>query len=217
MAQAVLMVIIEIMITISIRPYTLRRVGFVGFALFCLSCLSAFAQSTYINVNSTPYDRQMTRIRPILASGAGHKEQDLSFALVNHWIGNLRAIPYGFSVEWKTPNEVQTGAFADCKGKAVALYNTMHSCGAENVRLVIGKRLCTSRKTHAWLEWTTANGTYILDPTINWSALRAERAGRSSYIPLYAYSGAKKFRAATSTGLFAGNRLLTGQRVASRL
>ena len=217
MARPVLMVIIVIMITISIRPYTLRKVGFVGFALFCLSCLSAFGESDYISVNSTPYDRQMTRIRPILASAAGHKEQNVSFALVNHWIGDLRAIPYGFSMEWKTPDEVQTGAFADCKGKAVALYNAMHSRGAQDVRLVIGKRLPTSRKTHAWLEWNTTSGTYILDPTINWSAFRAERAGRSSYIPLYAYAGAKKFRAATSTGLFAGNRSLAGQHVASRL
>src|SRR5256886_7255916 len=210
------MVIINIMVTISIRPYTLRKVGFVGFALFCLSCLSAFAQSTYITVNSTPYDRQMTRIRPILASGAGHKEQNLSFALVNHWIGDLRAIPYGFSMEWKTPDEVQTSSYADCKGKAVALYNAMHSRGADNLRLVIGKRSSTSRKTHAWLEWTTAAGTYILDPTINWSAFRAERTGRSAYVPLYAYAGAKKFRAST-TGLLAGNRMFAGQRVASRL
>ena len=211
------MVIIDIMVTISIRPYSLRKVGFVGFALFCLSCLSAFAQSNYISVNSTPYDRQMTRIRPILASGAGHTEQNLSFGLVNHWIGDLRAIPYGFSKEWKTPDEVQTGAFADCKGKAVALYNVMHSRGAGNVRLVIGKRLWSSHKTHAWLEWTTGGGTYILDPTINWSAFRAERTGRSSYIPLYAYAGTRKFRAGTSTGLLAGNRLLAGQHVASRL
>src|SRR2546423_3396194 len=168
--------IIDIMVTISIRPYTLRKVGFVGFALFCLSCLSAFAQSNYITVNSTPYDRQMTRIRPVLA-GAEHKEQNLSFGMVNHWMENLRAIPYGFSMEWKTPEEVQTSAFADCKGKAVALYNAMHSRGADNVRLVIGKRSWTSRKTHAWLEWTTSAGTFILDPTINWTALRAERAG----------------------------------------
>ena len=210
------MVIIEIMITISIRPYTPSKVGFVGLTLFCLSCLSAFGQSVYVSVNSTPYDRQMTRIRPVLAASA-HKEQNLSVGLVNHWIGNLRAIPYGFSMEWKTPDEVQLGAYADCKGKAVALYNAMHSRGADNVRLVIGKRLWTSRKTHAWLEWATTNGTYILDPTINWSAFRAERAGNSSYIPLYAYSGGKKFRAATSTSLFASNRLLGGQHVASRL
>jgi hypothetical protein len=32
-------------------------------------------------------------------------------------------------MEWKTPEEVQTSAFADCKGKAVALYNAMNSRG----------------------------------------------------------------------------------------
>jgi len=213
----VLIVIIINMVTISIRPYSPRKIGLVGLTLFGLSCLSAFAQSSYITVSSTPYDRQMTRIQPVLASSAGHKDQTVSLSLVNSWIGNLRAIPYGFSMEWKTPEEVHLGAYADCKGKAVALYNAMHSRGADNIRLVIGKRTWTSRKTHAWLEWTTGAGTYILDPTINWSALRAERTGRSSYIPLYAYAGAKKFRAATSTGLVASNRMLTGQRVASRL
>jgi hypothetical protein len=209
--------IIIIMVTISMRPYTLPKVGLLGLTLFCLSCLSAFAQSTYLTVNSTPYDRQMTRIRPILTSAAEKKDQNLSLALVNNWMGNLRAIPYGFSMEWKTPDEVEHGAYADCKGKALALYNTMHSRGADNVRLVIGKRLSTSRTTHAWLEWTTTNGTYILDPTILWSAFRVEHIGRSSYIPLYAYAGGKKFRASTSAGLLASNRLLGGQHVASRL
>src|SRR5689334_384875 len=215
MAHAVLMEIITIMITISIRPYTLRKAGVVGLVLFCLSCLSAFAQSNYITVKSTPYDRQMTRIRPILTSSAEHKDESLSLGLVNNWIGNLRSIPYGFSTEWKTPDEVRSGAYADCKGKAVALYNAMHARGAQNVRLVIGKRQFTSRKTHAWLEWTTAAGTYILDPTINWSAFRAEKTGRSSYIPLYAYAGTQKFRAAPSGGLFAGNGLYANQHVAS--
>ena len=205
------------MVTISIRPYTLRKAGLVGLILFCLSCLSAFAQSAYITVKSTPYDRQMSRIRPVLTSAAEHKEQNLSIGLINNWIGNLRAIPYGFSMEWKTPDEVRLGAYADCKGKAVALYNAMHSRGAQNVRLVIGKRLWTSRKTHAWLEWATADGTYILDPTINWSAFRAERGARSSYIPLYAYAGGQKYRAATNAGLLASNGLSGEKRVASRL
>src|SRR5438552_15803749 len=151
------------MVTISIQPYTARKIGFIGLTLFCLSCLSAFAQPTYINVSSTPYDRQMARVRPILVSPAAHKEQDVSIALV------------------------------------------------------IGKRLPTSRKTHAWLEWSTAAGTYILDPTINWSACRAERFGRWSYVPFYAYAGGQKFRATTTSALYAGNQFSAGQRVASRL
>jgi hypothetical protein len=80
----------------------------------------------------------------------------------------------------------------------------MHSRGAENVRLVIGRRSWMSHKTHAWLEWTTNDGTYVLDPTINWAATRADRLGQSSYIPLYAYSGTRKYRAASS-GMFAKN------------
>ena len=209
--------IIIIMVTISIRLYSLPKIALISLILFCLASLSAFAQSPYVRIDSTPYDRQMARIRPILASAAAHKEQSLSFELVNRWIGNLRAIPYGFSMEWKTPQEVRTSAFADCKGKAVALYSAMHSQGAQNVRLVIGRRLPISGKTHAWVEWSTADGIYILDPTINWSACRADHLARGSYIPLYAYAGGQKFRASTSSVLYARNHLLSGQRVASRL
>lgn len=204
------------MVTISIHPYSPTKVGLVGLTLFVLSCLSAFAQSNFVAVKSTPYDRQMTRIHSVLTSPS-HGQQNVSVALVNNWIGNLRAIPYGFSTEWKTPVEVQLGAYADCKGKAVALYNEMRSRGADNVRLVIGKRSFTSRKTHAWLEWTTAGGTYILDPTINWSAFRAEHTGTSSYIPLYAYAGARKYRASAQSGLLASNQFSGARHVASRL
>jgi len=204
------------MVTISIHPYSPRKVGLVGLTLFFLSCLSAFAQSNFVPVKSTPYDRQMTRIRSTLTLPS-HARQNLSVGLVNNWIGNLRAIPYGFSTEWKTPAEVQVGTYADCKGKAVALYNAMRSRGADNIRLVIGRRSFTSRKTHAWLEWTTAGGTYILDPTINWSAFRAEHTGTTSYIPLYAYAGARKYRASTQSGLLANNQFFGARHVASRL
>ncbi len=147
----------------------------------------------------------MTRIQPVLFAKGGHaNKQDLSLGLVNEWIGDLREIPYGYSREWKTPGEVYRDPVADCKGKAVALYQKMHARGAENVRLVIGKRKASSRQTHTWLEWTTANGTYVLDPTINWSAYLSSKVGHSSYIPLYAYAGSRKYRAA-SDALYAKN------------
>jgi hypothetical protein len=212
----VLIATIITMVTISMQPYTLRKIWLIIAGLICLSSLSCFANSLYLNVNSTPYDRQMARIRPVLFSGDAASKQDLSMALVNHWIGDLRTIPYGFSTEWRTPAEVQTGSVADCKGKAVALYDMMHSRGAEDLRLVIGKRTVASRKTHAWLEWTTAGNTYVLDPTINWAACRADRLGNSSYIPLYAYAGARKYRAAAAA-LYAKSHLQTGQKVASNL
>lgn len=217
MAQAVLLVIIINMVTISIHPYSPRKIGLVALTLLSLSCFSVLAQSNYISVNSTPYDRQMIRVRSVLTAAPQEKQQRLSLAMVNHWMGNLRSIPYGFSMEWKTPDEVQFGAFADCKGKSVALYNAMHSRGAENIRLVIGKRSSTSRKTHAWLEWTMGGATYILDPTINWSAFRTEQTRHGSYIPLYAYAGTRKYRAIGGSGLLASNRSLNGHGIASRL
>jgi len=100
------MVIPIIMVTVSIRPYTASKVSFVGLTLFCLSCLSTFAQSAYISVNSTPYDRQMARIRPNLASAAGHRKQNLSFALVNHWRspGNSVRIFHGMENTGRSPD-----------------------------------------------------------------------------------------------------------------
>lgn len=187
------------MITVSIVPYASRKLLIFFAALVTLTAASCFANSAFLAVDKTPYDRQMSRIRPVLCSAVRGPKQEVSLTLVNHWIANLRAIPYDFSMEWKTPAEVETGTAADCKGKAVALYDLMHARGADNLRLVIGKRTWISQKTHTWVEWTTVAGTYVLDPTINRSALRAEHLGHSSYIPLYAYSGDRKYRAADGT------------------
>jgi predicted transglutaminase-like cysteine proteinase len=192
------------MITVSLSPYPPRTVLLFLFALVSLTAASCFAGPEFQPVNATPYDRQMSRIRPVLCASGHASKQDISLNVVNHWIENLRAIPYGFSMEWKTPDEVQSASAADCKGKAVALYDMMREHGADNLRLVIGKRSWVSQKTHAWLEWTTAAGTYVLDPTINWSAVAAEHTGGSSYIPLYAYAGARKYRA-TNGDAFAQN------------
>jgi predicted transglutaminase-like cysteine proteinase len=113
-------------------------------------------------------------------------------------MGDLRSIPYGYTVVWKTPAEAQSGAPADCKAKAVALYEKMQANGATNVRLVIGKRTSSSRQTHAWLAWDNQGGSYVLDPTFNWTACTTERVGKKNYQPLYAYAGTKKFRAAST-------------------
>jgi hypothetical protein len=203
-ARTVLLVIILLMILISIQPFRFKKAFLLLTGLFCLSSIACFAESNFLGVPATPYDRQMTRIQPVLVSTAGIQKRNLSLALVNRWIGGLRTIPYGFSPEWKTPAEVQSAPVADCKGKAVALYEKMRLCGADNVRLVIGKRAPTSRKTHAWLEWTTEGGTYVLDPTINWAACRAGDFGARTYIPFYAYAGTQKYRAVPAT-LYAKN------------
>ena len=186
------------MVLVSIRPYPVKKIFLVLIGLICLSSISCFAQSLYFTVSSTPYDKQMTRIRPVLFCKSGGGRQNLSLALVNHWIEDIRAIPYGFTPEWKTPAEVESAVVADCKGKAVALYQRMQSHGAEHIHLVIGKRTFISRKTHAWLEWNTDGRAYVLDPTFNWAACRADQLGNDAYIPFYAYAGNRKYRAAAA-------------------
>ena len=204
MARLLLMVIIITMSCISVNPFLLKRLFLLVLALLVLSCLSSQAESLLISVKTTPYDRQMTRIRPILASSSPSVGNRVSVRIVNRWIGDLRSIPYGFTRVWKTPSETESGSPADCKAKAVALYQRMTEHGATHVRLVIGKRTPSSRSTHAWVEWETEGGTYVLDPTINWRAYRGKDLGRRSYIPFYAYEGNRKFRA-TPTTLVAQN------------
>src|SRR5436190_29724 len=166
-----------------------------------LSCLllafaasSSFADALLFSVASTPYDHQMARIRPVLTASTHSSGSQVSVAIVNQWMADLRSIPYGFTTFWKTPAEAQSGAPADCKAKAVALYEKMQANGAANVRLVIGKRTSTSRQTHAWLAWDTENGNYVLDPTFNCAACPSSKDGQRNYQPLYAYAGSKKFR-----------------------
>lgn len=195
------------MILISIQPFAFapRKMLSLLVGIVCLASVSSYAASLLMPVDATPYDRQMSRIRPVLLAGKPGARSQVSLATVNQWMEDLRGIPYGYHLEWKTPAEVTSGQPADCKGKAVALYERMHARGANNVRLVIGKRAATSRMTHAWLVWETDEGEFVLDPTFNWMACRSETLGDRAYLPLYAYAGSKKFRAADASPLFAKN------------
>ena len=191
-------VAIVIMVNIANRISTMKKTLLLTAALLLTAISSSFADALLFTVNATPYDRQMARIRPVLTASARATSNRVSLDVVNQWMDGLRSIPYGFTMTWKTPAEAQSGAPADCKAKAVALYEKMRANGATNVRLVIGKRTSTSRQTHAWLAWDTQNGSYVLDPTFNWTACTTAQVGKRNYQPLYAYAGHKKFRAAST-------------------
>jgi predicted transglutaminase-like cysteine proteinase len=192
------------MVLVSIAPFAARRILLLAAAFSALSLATCFADSLLVTAKKTPYDHQMARIQPVLNAPTSIQHSILPLSLVNQWMGELRAIPYSFSMEWKTPNEIAHAPTADCKGKAVALYQRMRENGASNLRLVIGKRTPVSRRTHTWVEWTSASVTFVLDPTINWIAQAASEIPESSYVPYYAYAGSRKYRAATASSLYAG-------------
>lgn len=171
--------------------------------------ISGFAQPVFLSVDSTPYDRQMARIRPVLSSPPQSSGGRIQITKLNQWMSSLRDMPYRYSKRWKTPAEVKFAKVADCKGKAVALYETMRTNGAHKVRVVIGKHRAEDSLTHAWVEWETVKGTYLLDPTFESSAGQAT-SSPSTYIPFYAYEGARKYRVA-NTLFVGGTELKTAQ------
>jgi predicted transglutaminase-like cysteine proteinase len=183
---------------ITIRTAIMKKTLLLSALFLSLAASPAFADALLFTVNATPYDRQMSRIRPVLTAPTRTSDNQVSLGTVNQWMADLRSIPYGFTMFWKTPAEAQSGAPADCKAKAVALYEKMNANGATNVRLVIGKRTASSRQTHAWLAWENQGATYVLDPTFNWAACTSNQVGKRNYQPLYAYAGHKKFRAAST-------------------
>jgi hypothetical protein len=191
------------MVFVSIVPFPRRRIVILAAAFFAFSIANCFANSLLLTAKKTPYDRQMARIQPVLNAPPSVQHSVLPLSLVNHWIGELRAIPYSYSMEWKTPDEIARAPAADCKGKAVALYQRMRENGARNLRLVIGRRSPVSRSTHTWVEWTTASVTFVLDPTINWAAQAVNEIPENAYVPYYAYAGSQKYRAAAATSLYA--------------
>jgi hypothetical protein len=106
-------------------------------------------------------------------------------------------MPYQFSHQWRTPFEVERAQMGDCKGKALLLYGWMRSKGATKMRLVIGKRRPEDLLTHAWLEWDTQIGTFLLDPTFNWTAA-PKTQDQQNYVAFYGYGSGRKYRAANS-------------------
>lgn len=164
-------------------------------ACFCLAPAYCFAQPTFFPVEATPYDHQMLRVQPVLGAVGAKPAGRISLTVVNQWMEKLRRIPYRYSKQWQTPREVGTQKMADCKGKAMALYEIMHGMGATHVRFVIGRHRAGDWVTHAWLEWETVKGTYVLDPTFNRQPVMTERESPTQYIPLYAYEGEVRYRA----------------------
>ena len=180
-----------------IPPTSFRLPGFVPLLAACLglNAVSCLAQPLFFTVASTPYDRQMSPISPVLNSPAGPPAGRTSLATLNQWMTSLRAIPYRYSLQWKTPAQVNSDIAADCKGKAILLYAILRANGATHVRFVIGKHHAADVRTHAWLEWDTTRGTFLLDPTFNRSVERVEDHEPTTYIPHFAYNGSQKYRA----------------------
>jgi hypothetical protein len=56
------------MVLISIQPFAFKKIFLLAAALLCLSSAICFADSLFMSLHSTPYDRQLNRIQPVPVS-----------------------------------------------------------------------------------------------------------------------------------------------------
>ena len=157
------------------------------------------ADTTYSVVSTTAFDRQMQPTLPLLQTPSGRAAGDTSLATINRWILELRVVPYEYSLDWQTPAQLASAVVTDCKGKSALLYARMRSQGLSQVYFVIGKRRAADLSTHAWVEWRTNRGTYVLDPTFSEVVLPVRALQPATYIPRYAYDGLRKYRVRRGT------------------
>jgi hypothetical protein len=147
-----------------------------------------------IPVSATPYDSQMQPILPILESdSSGGTSPGVTIPQVNRWMRQLHDIPYHYTSSWAGCANVNACGTADCKGKALALYQRMKASGATGLYLMIGLKDSDNSQTHVWLLWKYDGSLYNLDPTFENRAFPKNDFDRSSYRPSYSYSGDSKF------------------------
>jgi hypothetical protein len=190
--------------------WLLRRRALVVLLLVASASVSCFGGSVFQTVRTTPYDHQMIRVSFALTVRGPEQPGSLSPDAVKQWMMQLRAIPYHYSRYWQTPTEVDFARLGDCKGKALSLYARMRNAGATNLQLVIGKRHIYDSATHAWLEWETSAGIYLLDPTFDETPAKLTEVDSMTYLPLYAYDGLRKYRVSNVGSLPSSLRVASG-------
>ncbi|MEM9444747.1 MAG: hypothetical protein AAGA18_05275 [Verrucomicrobiota bacterium] len=167
--------------------------GFLGLVLLTLLGLhdGLFALELR-KVGTTPYDKMIARVEPILKTSGKGVEPELY--KVNQWMKEINTIPYKYTSTWKRPSEVVSSNSADCKGKSIMLYERLKKAGVKNVKIVIGKRTPKSRVHHAWVIWKKDGKNYLLDPTFYNQAYELQSIHNTFYNAYYAFTGGRKYR-----------------------
>jgi hypothetical protein len=187
-----------------------RRRALLLILLVASASISCFGEPVFQTVRTTPYDHQMVRVSVVLTVRGREQPGSLAPFAVNQLMMELRAIPYHYSRYWQTPNDVDLAQVGDCKGKALALYARMRNAGATNLCLIIGKHHIFDSATHAWLEWGTSAGIYVLDPTFEETPVKLSELDSMMYLPLYAYDGIHKYQASNVGSLSPSMRVASG-------
>jgi len=151
---------------------------------------SATAEAAFMNLQITPYDRQMVPIQHVLQQEA-RKGAIVKYDEVVQWMRKIRNFRYSDTDTWHTPQQTEKRRAGDCKDKAVLLLNYFKQRGCANVKLVIGKMSPDSKRTHAWVEWRHNGKWIILDPAYDRKPVYHPRRGE--YTRQYVFMRGKKY------------------------
>lgn len=174
---------------------SLKHLGAVlGFCFLTSTPLFAQTGFSFAPTDTTPYDSQLDRIEHLLLAARRAPDVIPTLEQVNHWMNQLKCVPYKYSNVWQTPEEMKAMKAGDCKAKAVTLYYLMRANGAKNVLLVVGRKTVSSPTTHVWLVWNYRGNLYILDPTHEREAVLVGKPSPDVYIAHFAYAAGKRLR-----------------------
>ena len=161
--------------------------------------LAQFSASAVVDLGSavsrTPYEAYMSPVKQVLGSLRGEAPaMDRVAALMRQGRGFRYAHtdPYNPAL----PQQTAARRVGDCKDKALWLCDQLQDSSA---RFVIGKLKRGSRVSHAWVMWQGEGRWWILDCTMNTSAIPADSVSLDSYVPLFSYSKNTAFRHTGST------------------
>jgi len=179
--------------------------------LACARFASAAPVDLGTNAPFTPYDPYLTPVKRVLGSVVGDRA---SMNRVTELMRTGRSFRYVHSTPYLPAEPLQTAArrAGDCKDKALWLCDQLRDPSA---RFVIGKIKRNPKVSHAWVMWENEGRWWILDCTLSWRPIPADRVRRDDYVPLYSYSKNASYRHARTSMLMADNGKATTTAVAA--
>ena len=138
----------------------------------------------------TPYDPYMGPVKHVFSTLHG---ENLDMERVNSLMRQGRGFRYSHTDPYNPalPQETAARHLGDCKDKALWLCDQLQDPSA---RFVIGKMKRSSSISHAWVMWQHEGRWWILDCTMNYAPVLADKVATDDYVPLYSYSKGVSYR-----------------------
>ena len=187
--------------------------AFLSLSILLLANLSA---SAFVDLGNsagyTPYDSYIRPVKQVLGTLDG---PTATLERVKALMTQGRCFRYSHTDPYTAASPAVTAArrVGDCKDKALWLCDQL---GDKNVRFVIGKMKRSEHVRHAWVMWNDGSQWWVLDCTLNYQPIPADRVASGDYVPLYSWAKDGSYRHG-ATQMLTADASRTGAPVASKI